>query len=147
MARADVEALNELSLLLEIAPDLTSGTCVFTEKVHTMVHNVALQRDDVHNEPGESGMDTFGALVDKLVTVNLKMWHNQEVLYEIRRMTKAEFVERWSDDMLELHEVVKRCCDLNVQRAKLMDEIDVFLEQAVAGEKEGDLVRKQHKTY
>ena len=91
--------------------------------------------------------DTVAQTIDKLLTVDLKMWHNQEVLYEIRRMTKLEFKQRWGDDLPGLREVIKRCCDLNVQRGKLIDEVDRFLEQAVAGEKTGDMIREQHKTY
>ena len=30
--------------------------------------------------------DTLGNVIDKLVTVDMKMWDNQELLYEIRRM-------------------------------------------------------------
>ena len=29
-------------------------------------------------------MDTLGTLIDKLTTVDLKMWNNQELLYEIQ---------------------------------------------------------------
>ena len=35
--------------------------------------------------------DTLGSLVDKLTTIDLKMWNNQEMLYEIRRMTFEEY--------------------------------------------------------
>ena len=35
--------------------------------------------------------DTLGSLVDKLTTVDLKMWNNQELLYEIRRMSFDEY--------------------------------------------------------
>jgi len=114
--------------------------------VHAAICSIVPQELD-RDCCGEGNMDTIGALVDKLVTVNLKMWHNQEVLYEIRRMTKLEFKQRWGDDLPGLREVIKRCCDLNVQRGKLIDEVDRFLEQAVAGEKTGDMIREQHKTY
>ena len=35
--------------------------------------------------------DTLGNVIDKLVTVDMKMWDNQELLYEIRRMTFDEY--------------------------------------------------------
>jgi hypothetical protein len=35
--------------------------------------------------------DTIGSLVDKLLTVDLKMWDNQEVLYKVRHMSFDEF--------------------------------------------------------
>ena len=93
-------------------------------------------------------MDTLGSLVDKLVTVDMKMWHNQERLYEIRRMTSDEFSTRYGSDtgLAELHAVVTRCCDLNVQRVRLIEEIDRFL-AAAPGLSRDDLVKPQHKTY
>ena len=39
--------------------------------------------------------DTLGGLVDKLITVDMKMWNNQEILYEIRRMTFDEYKEKY----------------------------------------------------
>ncbi len=38
--------------------------------------------------------DTLGNIVDKLITVDLKMWHNQELLYEIRRMSFDEYKKK-----------------------------------------------------
>lgn len=91
-------------------------------------------------------MDTLGTLIDKLITVDLKMWHNQEILYAIRRMTEEEFVAKYANDLPSLHAIVKRCCDLNVQRSKLMDAIDVFFADA-PGKERSDLVKPQSKTY
>lgn len=89
-------------------------------------------------------MDTLGNLVDKLTTVNAKLWHNQEELYKIRKMTPSEFEDVHGKDMKGLHSLLARCCDLNVQRAKLMDEIDKFLSMATGNE---GIVREQHKIY
>lgn len=91
-------------------------------------------------------MDTLGSLIDKLVTVNLKMWHNQELLYEIRRMSPEEFQSRWGAQMDGLHGVIKRCCDLNVQRSRLMDAIDHHFRDTVEGRRDAH-VMDQHKTY
>lgn len=95
---------------------------------------------------GPTSMDTLGTLIDKLVTVDMKMWHNQEALYAIRRMTEEEFLARYGNALDELHGVIRRCCDLNVQRASLMDAIDQHLAAIVHGTREAD-VRLQHKTY
>ena len=38
--------------------------------------------------------DTFGSLIDKLFTVDMKMWNNQDVLYEIRNMTFEEYKKK-----------------------------------------------------
>ena len=91
-------------------------------------------------------MDTLGTLVDKLITVDMKMWHNQEVLYAIRRMDLEAFARTYGNDMQGLHQTIKRCCDLNVQRATLMDAIDKLLVQIVSGAQKAE-VREQHKTY
>jgi hypothetical protein len=95
---------------------------------------------------GFTHMDTVGSLIDKLITVNLKMWHNQEQLYAIRRMTPEEFINRYGDKLDELHCVIQRCCDLNVQRASLTDAIDQLVSDIVSGQKQAQ-VRPQHKTY
>ena len=100
--------------------------------------------------------DTLGGLVDKLCTVDLKMWNNQELLYEIRRMSFEEYKEKYFSDEKGaqlLWEGIKKCCDLNVQRNTLMDEIDEkiveIVESAVKGESldNGKFVQRKHKTY
>ena len=39
--------------------------------------------------------DTFGSLIDKLFTVDMKMWNNQEFLYEIRKMSFDEYKQKY----------------------------------------------------
>lgn len=104
----------------------------------------------------EMPMHTIGALVDKLTTVNLKMWNNQELLYEIRRMTFDEFKSKYfatEDGSEKLWACLKKCCDLNVQRNQVMDEIDERLvelvKRAVKGEDldDGTFIQRSHKTY
>lgn len=94
-----------------------------------------------------SPMDTLGTLIDKLITVDMKMWHNQELLYAIRRMTGTDFVDRYGTQagLAEVHGIVKRCCDLNLQRSRLMDAVDVYFAGALAGDQSH--VNLQHKTY
>lgn len=101
-------------------------------------------------------MDTLGSLVDKLCTVDLKMWNNQELLYEIRRMNYEQFKAKYGQNeegLQELWETLKRACDLNVQRNVLIDEIDerviALVTQARAGETldDGRNVQRKHKTY
>jgi hypothetical protein len=92
--------------------------------------------------------DTVGQLVDKLSIVNNKMWYSQDIVYEIRRMSTDEFVKHWSQDLEGLHKLIKRCTDLNVQRTRLMDEIDQRLTDAITGKLSPDkLQAKQHKMY
>lgn len=100
--------------------------------------------------------DTLGSLIDKLLTVDLKMWNNQEILYEIRRMTFDEYKDKYfsgEEGALELWESLKKCCDLNVQRNQLIDEIDKkvveMIESKDRGENldDGKFIQRKHKTY
>lgn len=63
-------------------------------------------------------MDTIGNLIDKLCTVDLKMWNMQETLYKIRHMTFGEFQIYLQnlENMKELYDTFKKACDLNFQR-------------------------------
>jgi hypothetical protein len=110
----------------------------------------------VHQQ-GELNMaDTFGGLIDKLITVDMKMWNNQELLYEIRRMSFDEYKEKYFADELGaqlLWDSLKKACDLNVQRNQLIDEIDLKVIEMITVSSQGDdldsgkYVQRKHKTY
>ena len=100
--------------------------------------------------------DTLGSVVDKLITIDLKMWNNQELLYEIRRMSFDEFKEKyWSteDGAEKLWAYLKKACDLNVQRNTLIDEIDEKIIEIIRDGLEGQEldggkhIQRKHKTY
>ena len=95
-------------------------------------------------------MDTLGGLIDKLCTVDLKMWHNQELLYEIRRMTFDEFEAKYGgsvDGRRALFASIAKACDLNVQRNALIDEIDERVCALTGASDDGRNVQRKHKTY
>lgn len=100
--------------------------------------------------------DTLGTLVDKLTTVDLKMWNNQELLYEIRRMSFEEYKAKYFDTEYGanlLWDSLKKACDLNVQRNQLINEIDEKIIEIVnarlSGEDldNGKFLQRSHKTY
>tara|TARA_R100000388_G_C7235840_1_gene157761 strand:+ start:628 stop:936 length:309 start_codon:yes stop_codon:yes gene_type:complete len=100
--------------------------------------------------------DTLGGLVDKLITIDMKMWDNQEVLYEIRRMTFEEYKQKYFESEEGAHllwEGFKKACDLNVQRNQLIDEIDQkiieIVKASTSGENldDGKFIQRKHKTY
>lgn len=100
--------------------------------------------------------DTLGSLIDKLTTVDLKMWNNQEFLYEIRRMTFDEYKSKYfetEDGAERLWNYLKKACDLNIQRNQLIDEVDEkvveIIKGAVKGEDldSGKFIQRKHKTY
>lgn len=100
--------------------------------------------------------DTLGSLIDKLCTVDLKMWNNQELLYEIRRMTFEEYKEKYfssEEGADKLWNCLKKACDLNVQRNQCIDEVDMKIvemmkEAMLGGELDnGKYIQRKHKTY
>ena len=96
--------------------------------------------------------DTIGALIDKLFTVDMKMWNNQELLYKIRRMSFEEFEDEFIDDYdgrRYLWDQLKKVCDLNMQRSELIDEIDELLVEMIGRPEldDGKHIQRKHKTY
>lgn len=100
--------------------------------------------------------DTFGNLVDKLCTVDMKMWNNQELLYEIRRMSFDEYKEKYyssEEGAYKLWEILKKACDLNVQRNQLINELDAKLIEMMKALQHGEdldngkFLQRAHKTY
>ena len=100
--------------------------------------------------------DTLGGLIDKLFTADSKMWNNQELLYEIRRMTFDEYKQKYfnnEDGAQKLWECLKKACDLNVQRNQLINEVDSkiieIIEAKLNGEDldNGKFLQRSHKTY
>jgi predicted RNA-binding protein with PUA domain len=100
--------------------------------------------------------DTFGGLVDKLTTVDLKMWNNQEIFYAIRKMSFDEFKNKYfksEDGAKELWQTFQKAIDLNIQRNELIDELDEklidMINSAIAGEEldNGKYIQRKHKTY
>jgi hypothetical protein len=101
-------------------------------------------------------MDTLGNVIDKLITVDMKMWDNQELLYEIRRMTFDEFKEKYNsseEGCIKLWEILKKACDLNVQRNQLINEVDekiIEMFNALKNNEDldnGRFLQRSHKTY
>lgn len=101
-------------------------------------------------------MDTFGGLIDKLLTVDLKMWNNQEILYEIRKLSFKEYKEKYfanEEGAKLLWNSLKKATDLNIQRNQLIDEIDIYLmkllKDAVDGKEldDGKNIQLSYKTY
>lgn len=100
--------------------------------------------------------DTLGSLIDKLITIDMKMWTNQELIYEIRRMTFEQYKEKYfgSEEGAEaLWKGLQKACDLNVQRNQLIDEIDEKIVEMVKASNDGEeldggkFIQRKHKTY
>lgn len=86
------------------------------------IDNKDTQDGLIENNPKPG--DSIGLLTYKLNCVCIQMWHNQEFLYAVRKMTLDEFKDKYGSDLNNLHRMIKRCCDLNYQRSLLMDAID-----------------------
>lgn len=100
--------------------------------------------------------DTLGNIIDKLVTVDMKMWDNQELLYEIRRMSFDDYVQKYFEDEQGaklLWATLKKACDLNVQRNQLINEVDEKIIEMFNSLKNGEeldngkFLQRSYKTY
>lgn len=100
--------------------------------------------------------DTFGGMIDKLITADLKMWNNQEHFYKIRKMSFVEYKEKYftnEEGAKQLWETLKKLADLNIQRNQLIDELDKklisLIQSALRGEEldDGKNIQRKYKTY
>lgn len=104
--------------------------------INTISEMLALEKREltdylIENDPNKD--DKISELISKLSCVTVQMWNNQEILYKWRRINTEQFVKDNKDSLGEIHKIIKRCCDLNVQRAKLMDAIDNKLFKEIKG--------------
>jgi hypothetical protein len=99
--------------------------------------------------------DTLGSLIDKLATINQKMFLVQEDLYAIRKMDFEEFKKVYGstdEGLMKLYSAFKKACDLNVQRQQMILEVDKKVVEMIESSKTEDLnngsfIQDQHKTY
>ena len=100
--------------------------------------------------------DTLGSVIDKLITVDMKMWNNQELLQEIRRMSFDEYIDKYyksENGAKILWETLKKACDLNVQRNQLINELDEKIIEIINAKFNGEeldngkFLQRSHKTY
>lgn len=99
--------------------------------------------------------DTIGSLIDKLATVNQKLFMAQEELYVIRKMSFEEFKAAYGTEegLQKLHTAFKKNMDLNVQRQAMILEVDKKIAEVVATAvkheelNNGTFIQDQHKTY
>lgn len=100
--------------------------------------------------------DTLGSLIDKLTTTGLKLWHKQDFVYKIRKMSWEEFNTKCHEDnsfLKEFYDSLQTATDLNVQRSELIKEFDEtivsMINNAINGEEldDGKFIQRQHKTY
>lgn len=100
--------------------------------------------------------DTLGSLIDKLNTVDMKMFATQDEFYVIRKLSYEEFVEQFASDeekLRKLYEVFHRGIDLNLQRNNLIKEIDEKLVEMFMSFARGEdldsgrFIQRPYKTY
>ena len=99
--------------------------------------------------------DTVGGIIDKLFTVDMKLWNNQEFIYKIRRMTFEQFQEEYLSSNEKINTLwisLQKVCDLNIQRNQLIDEIDLKIIEMLSASKnnkdldDGKFIQRKHKT-
>jgi len=93
--------------------------------------------------------ETLGSVIDRLITVDLKMFTNQNLLYEIRRMSFDAFMVKYHNaaGMRKLYDTLQKACDLNVQRNVLIDDIDKTLLDILKSDTPEAYHQPKHKTY
>jgi len=99
--------------------------------------------------------DSIGSLIDKLATVNQKMFIAQEELYIVRKMNFEDFKNTYGNNegLEKLYNAFKKSMDLNLQRQAMILEVDKkiieIIETAIKGEdlNNGAFIQDQHKTY
>lgn len=100
--------------------------------------------------------DTLGNLIDKLCTVDMKMWNNQELLYKVRHMSFEEYKLAYFTSEAgaqELWDILKKACDLNIQRNQLINEVDSKIIEMIRLSQNGEnldngiFLQRSHKTY
>lgn len=72
----------------------------------------------------------LGQTILSLLAADIKMWYNQELIYDIRRMTFEQFKGTYFKDeetTKSLFEKLQLVCDLNIDRNKCMDQLDELL--------------------
>lgn len=98
--------------------------------------------------------ETLGSIIDRLFTVDTKMWNAQDLIYEIRRMTFEEYKEKYftsEDGAKALWDCLKKACDLNLQRNELIDAVDQKIVEIVKASQNGEdldvFIQRKNKTY
>lgn len=100
--------------------------------------------------------ESLGSIIDRLLTIDLKLWNAQEDIYIIRKMSFDEFKKSYFNDddgAKKIWEFLKKATDLNCQRATLVDEIDhkivEIINAKINGEDldNGNFIQRKHKTY
>jgi len=77
-------------------------------------------------------MKTLGELIDTLVTLNIKVWFEQDWVYKSAAMKPEDFA---CQSPCEIQTHIKRLSELNLARNAAMTEIDRCLAEAVASGK------------
>lgn len=100
--------------------------------------------------------ETLGSIIDRLFTIDTKLWNAQDEIYKIRKMTFDQYKTEYftnEDGAKRLWESLQKATDLNLQRNELIDAIDQKIVEIVkAGQSgedldDGKFVQRKHKTY
>jgi len=100
--------------------------------------------------------ETLGSIIDRLFTIDTKMWNAQDEIYKIRKMNFDQYKEEYfsnEEGAKRLWECLKKATDLNLQRNELIDAIDQkiveIVKAGISGEDldDGKFVQRKHKTY
>jgi hypothetical protein len=66
---------------------------------------------------------TIGECIDSLIIQNIRMWHEQEKIYEIETLSKMQ--------LADMFKFLKESGWLNLMRNQMMEKVDLELEQRI----------------
>ena len=99
--------------------------------------------------------DTLGGLIDKLITVNLKIKHNQELFRSVRKLSFDEFYKQHinNNGAIKIWNEIQKQLNLEDQKLQLILEIEKIITNMINEHKagktlyNGKFIQIKHKTY
>ena len=99
--------------------------------------------------------DTFSGLIDKLITVNLKIIHSQNTFKEISELDFKDYIQTYmnEDSAHVIWKDIQKLGDLFLQKdqlvAEIVDKVNEIVLCAKSGEDldSGKFIQRKHKTY
>ena len=99
--------------------------------------------------------DTFSGLIDKLITVDLKISHNQNTFKDISEIDFQCYRQKYFNDVgaNNIWKDIQKLGDLFLQRDQLIIEIVEKVNEMIAAAKSGEdldsgkFIQRKHKTY
>jgi hypothetical protein len=99
--------------------------------------------------------DTFSGLIDKLITVNLKISHSQNTFENINKSSLQDYKSNYFNEQgaAKIWQDINKLSDLFLQKNQLISEISEKFNEMMLYSKLGEdldsgkFIQRKHKTY